>query len=220
MNCRNEITEKTANRLTLIRETPKRTKSRNKIGLFKCECGVVKEIVISKVRAGETKSCGCLAIEVSKAKGRGKTHGMTGSPEYTAWKGMWRRCNSKSDAMAKVYRNRGISVCSRWDSFEAFYLDMGDRPSDIHSIDRISNDGNYEPGNCRWATWTEQNNNKRDVKKFEFYGENLTIAEWSRVLETKVGRIHSRISRGWTVFEAIFGQKIGPNDRKGKWRYK
>lgn len=89
------------------------------------------------------------------------SHGMTKTPEYRAWASMRQRCANPKSARYDNYGGRGISVCDRWQSFEAFFADMGPRPTSEHSIDRIDNDGNYEPGNCHWATRSEQQQNKR-----------------------------------------------------------
>jgi hypothetical protein len=130
----------------------------------RCDCGVEKIVQRSGLSNGDTKSCGCWLTEVRR---RPKKHGeiMVGKPtaEYTAWQGMKQRCNNPNDKKFKHYGGRGITVCARWlDSYQNFLADMGRRPSADHSIDRYpDNDGNYEPNNCRWATPSEQNFNKR-----------------------------------------------------------
>lgn len=88
------------------------------------------------------------------------THGKSKTPEYIAWQSMKGRCLNEKDMVFKYYGARGIMVCERWTVFENFYADMGPRPEG-HTLDRIDNEGHYEPGNCRWATWTEQSLNKR-----------------------------------------------------------
>jgi hypothetical protein len=96
----------------------------------------------------------------------GKTHGMHNTPEYRTWTGMKERCYNPSADSYKNYGGRGITVCDRWrDDFPAFYADMGPRPSENHSLDRRDTDGNYEPENCRWATRSEQQKNKRPMQR-------------------------------------------------------
>lgn len=88
-------------------------------------------------------------------------HSLVNSPEYYAWNRMRQRCNNSNHERYKDYGGRGITICERWGEFINFYTDMGSRPSDLHSLDRINNDGNYEPSNCRWATDSQQNRNRR-----------------------------------------------------------
>ena len=126
-----------------------------------CDCGTVKSVSGRALRSGLTQSCGCLNKEL--ARSRATTHGGTGTAEYRAWRHMIGRCTDKNDKAFKDYGGRGIEVCDVWrKSFSAFLNHVGVRPSAGHSIDRINNDGNYEPGNVRWATAEIQANNKRN----------------------------------------------------------
>lgn len=134
-----------------------------------CDCGTQVKGNANALREGKTLSCGCLRRENARVNGAiadgsaNITHGLSLRPEYRVWKGMKQRCTpNPSNKAREGYFDRGIRVHPRWlGSFEAFFADMGPRPSAHHSIDRIDNDRGYEPGNCRWATRTQQNRNRR-----------------------------------------------------------
>ena len=129
-----------------------------------CVCGRFKEIIGANLRTGGTKSCGCKGAEIRRAVSM--THGMRQKREYRAWMGLKARCLCPTNKDYRHYGGRGITVCDRWkESFEAFYSDMGDKPTLRHSIDRIDVNGNYEPENCKWSTPKEQAMNKRPRSK-------------------------------------------------------
>ncbi len=147
----------------------------------KCVCGTEKNIVASQVKSGRVKSCGCYGLEL-RAKNL-TTHGKSYSKEYQVWHSMISRCKYEKSDMYKKYGGRGIRVCDRWaNSFELFLLDMGSRPTNKHSIDRIDVNGNYEPSNCRWATIDVQANNRRNNVHIEYMGITLTRSQWARRL--------------------------------------
>ena len=129
----------------------------------KCDCGNTTIVNPGDLKDGKTKSCGCLRAE--KMRESATTHSMVGTSEYTAWGNMKRRCYNEKGKRYKDYGGRGITICASWldqeYGFLNFFRDMGKKPSSKHSIDRIDNDGNYEPSNCRWSTMKDQNNNRR-----------------------------------------------------------
>lgn len=136
--------------------------------LVRCHCGRRFSTSGTLLRSGRSKSCGCgkATACAAAATTHGHSHGKSGlpTPEYVAWQGMIRRCGNPRERCFPRYGGRGIRVCDLWRaSFEAFLADMGPRPSSSHSVDRVNNDGHYEPGNCRWATRREQALNRRNT---------------------------------------------------------
>ena len=211
---------KTIGKLTILRRgSPVPRKShfdrglnRGWMVLCRCECGTEKWILEEHVKNGHTRSCGCVRKQTSSerrykhgdtvaGKGSGKRKC---SVEYNTWSGMKERCYNAASKYYKYYGGRGIELCPRWlESFNNFLADMGRRPSPKHSIDRIDNDGNYEPGNCHWATRLEQAANKRSTRKLTLNGETHHLRDWSSVTGIKRATISNRLFSGWTVEEAL-----------------
>jgi hypothetical protein len=151
--------------LTIVNEVEPLYNKKVRRFLCKCECGNKKIVMLSNLKNGSTKSCGCISKLLTSQ--RSKTHGDSKSPEYKTWKNMKRRCDNPKGNRWMHYGGRGIKVCDRWlHSYENFLNDMGRKPSPQHSIDRIDVNGNYEPSNCRWSTAKEQANNTKRNKKY------------------------------------------------------
>lgn len=164
--------------------------------LVRCDCGTEKSVIGAALRTGSTSSCGCSRSAALSARAR--THGMHASPTYRSWRSMITRCENAAAPDWPRYGGRGICVCERWRSFDAFYADMGERP-DGTSIDRLNVDGNYEPGNCRWATPAEQSNNTRSNRVVTLSGERLTIAQLIKRTGMSPSAVRNRVRRGWSA---------------------
>ncbi len=150
-------------RLTVVERMPPKTNGRGS-WLCLCDCGNETTVITNHLTNGNTKSCGCLHGELFNHL----THGDTRSSEYSSWCAMIARCYNPSHIAYKRYGGRGITICTRWrNSYEVFLADMGRKPSPAHSIDRIDNNGNYTPSNCRWVTASEQNYNRRNFKRHQ-----------------------------------------------------
>lgn len=130
-----------------------------------CQCGTQRIVLANSLLTGKSKSCGCLKDTATSIRMtiHGHARRTQRTPTYTVWKGMHQRCTNPKSSVYKYYGGRGISVCARWDNFENFLADMGERPKGL-SIDRIDNDGDYQPKNCRWATQSMQVSNRRNLK--------------------------------------------------------
>lgn len=168
-----------------------------------CACGVNSVVRGADLRNGTSVSCGCYREEVVTTHGQFIGQRGRQSPEYRAWAMMLNRCTSKKEHLFRYYGGRGIKVCNRWLSFANFFKDMGRRPSAEHSVDRIDNDGDYEPENCRWATDMQQSRNRRSNKWLTHDGVTLCLRDWSRRVGIHYNTIHGRLCCGWTVAEAL-----------------
>ena len=131
-------------------------------------------------------------------------HGHTNpeTPTYASWYNMRQRCEKPNAVGYHLWGGRGIKVCERWQDFRNFLTDMGEKPKG-KTLDRIDNDGNYEPGNCRWATYHEQLQNTRLTRRLTFNGETKTLYDWSKTLGIKCKTLSSRFERGWSPEEIL-----------------
>lgn len=173
-----------------------------------CQCGEQAIIYGSSLRSGATHSCGCLNAEISRVVNT--RHGLAGTPEYTTWKSMKGRCLNPRDHSFSNYGGRGIMICERWLSdFKNFIFDMGPRPSPKHSLDRIDNNGDYEPTNCRWATAKEQSGNMRKSVLVTYEGRTQCVAAWANEFDMKRSTLRGRVLRGWPI-EKAFSQAVRP----------
>lgn len=199
-----DLTGHTFARLTVVSCAGTKTNARGRsVRTWLCRCVCGKEITVptSSLSTGNTKSCGCLALEMAGARLR--THGATYTRAHSAWRMMRARCMYPSVTRYDRYGGRGIKVCDRWqNSFENFLADMGEPPSGM-SLERIDNDGNYEPGNCKWATQTEQCRNRRNSRRLLHEGRDLTVEEWSEVTGIHRRTIMGRIRLGWPVEKVL-----------------
>ncbi len=167
-----------------------------------CACGKARVVNTAELSNGKTRSCGCLHREMSSKQLT--THGLCRTPEYKVWKRMIERCYNPSRNHYEDYGGRGISVCDHWRSSPANFLkDMGPRPTPTHEIDRIDNNGNYEPGNCRWATRKAQNRNRRSNRHLTHNGDTMTVADWSDKIGISQQLIYARLHRGKTIEGAL-----------------
>jgi hypothetical protein len=168
-----------------------------------CACGTIKDVRGPSLRTGNTKSCGCLSRDTVRR--RSTKHGRAKTPEYVVWLGMKQRCSNTKHIGFPQYGARGIRVCERWrDDFAAFLADMGRRPSPAHSLERINNAWDYEPGNVRWATRSEQARNKRNNVLLTLGGETLTMTDWATRLGTTAQVVWTRLNRqGWSIERAL-----------------
>ena len=208
-----DITGQAFGRLTAVR--PLYAKPHKGIfWLCRCSCGNTTIAIGTKLRNGHRISCGC-AKQLHGHAGNHSDKKM--SPTYSSWRSMIARCTQPSNPAFEYYQKRGIAVCDHWRSFENFLADVGERPSKKHSLDRYpNNDGNYEPGNCRWATKQEQANNRITNTYFSYRGQRYTLAELARATGASKETLRARLVRpgGWVVDDAVETPTIPRHLRK------
>ena len=162
-----------------------------------CDCGKTKIAHGSSLRAGNVKSCGCLG-KINRTLAMTK-HNMSRDPLYYIWASMKKRCNNKKTSSYPYYGGRGISVCESWEKFENFLADMGGTWREGLELDRIDNDGNYEPDNCRWVTHIENSNNRSNAKRLETPWGRISIMEAAEKSGIPQQTLRMRIRRGCAI---------------------
>lgn len=173
-----------------------------------CRCGTTKDVRAALLANGRSKSCGCLRRAIGHARGKtSRKHGMNGTPEYMAYHQAKHRCTNPNSKSWDCYGGRGIRFSFM--SFEQFFAELGLRPSPRHSLDRVDNEGHYEPGNIRWATREEQSNNRRKRNKptrqrfVTANGRTMNIRQWAEETGVSENAITKRLGRGWPPEEAV-----------------
>ena len=167
--------------------------------LCRCECGRYTVVTTSNLKCHRATCCRHHAHHVWHGHTAGKV-----SPEYNAYHHMKGRCYNPRISSYSHYGGRGICVCARWlESFENFITDMGPRPDPSYSLDRIDNNGNYEPANCRWASRAEQAHNRRQTRLLNFGGETLSLTVWARKIGIERSSLRERLAKGMSVAQAL-----------------
>lgn len=182
--------------LVAVKRLPNKLPYKQAYWLFKCDCGDDYRQWGYIVWSGRTKSCGCLR-SAQVAAGLHTKHGMTKAPEYRSWTSMKARCLTTTNAAYYQYGGNGIALHRQWvESFEAFFADMGKKPSPKHSLDRINNKRGYFPDNCRWATKTQQVRNRNLTIYVVHLGRKKPLAAWCDELALPYGTVHHRYQTG------------------------
>jgi hypothetical protein len=197
-----DSTEPRFGRLLVI--GPAEVRKGHKRWTCRCDCGAIRVVAQDNLRSGHTLSCGCLnRVRLSQPRKHGHSKRGKKTRAFNAWCLMKQRCLDRNFPSYPRYGGRGITVCERWrDSFENFLADMGEPPPGT-SIDRENNEGNYEPGNCRWATLKEQARNKRSSRLLSLGGRTQCLAAWAEEVGIGVKVLERRVHQGWSHERAL-----------------
>ncbi len=212
-----DLTGQQFGRIVILRRDPSPAETTGAYWICSCDCGNEFSARGSNLTKGDIRSCGCLRRELAAARmtrhGGKKRSGAT--PEYRVWSQMIGRCHTETNESFPDYGARGIIVCERWRSdFAAFLSDMGPRPSLKHTLDRIENDGNYEPGNCRWATRTQQNRNRRVNVTLLLDGALMTLAEAAERCGLAYSAVQARLRDQGLLLHRALGLRA---ERSAEW---
>ena len=211
-----DLTNKKFGHLTVIKMNKERGPSNKVMCTCKCDCGNTVVVMSNSLTTGKTVSCGC--------KIQNKTHGMTNTRIYKIWADMKNRCTNTNNQSYSDYGGRGINICEKWNEFESFYeWSKVSGYSDDLTIDRIDVNGDYEPGNCRWATYKQQNNNKRNNIYIEYDDKLITLTELSTITNINSKTLRERYNKGdrnekliRTVTVKVKGDNNNKNSKKKK----
>lgn len=205
-----ELAGRRFGRLTVVAQAPHSARGAIR---WECVCDCGNRTTVFRSALGRlTNSCGCLEAESRRTVN--VTHGMSHSPEYVVFSSMLDRCNNPNDEAWLNYGGRGIQM--KFASVTEFVDHVGRRPSAKHSIDRIDNDGNYEPGNVRWATAIEQRNNRRDSVLYEFGGVRDNAKGWAARIGIRASSVIYRLNAGWPLEKALTTPATKPTHRTPK----
>ena len=178
------------------------TKRRDRLWECLCMCGKTIVRPGERLKNGQTTSCGCFRDELRPTLRR--IHGMAATKPHNNWMQMIARCEVPTNPNFPRYGGRGIKVCKRWHDFANFWIDMAEGYQPGLSIDRINNNGDYQPGNCRWATAKQQSRNRRSNRVLECRGERKTVVEWAEVAGIEASTIRDRLRKGFQPERAVF----------------
>jgi hypothetical protein len=170
--------------------------------LCRCSCGTQRVVLGPSLLYGRSLSCGCSRSGRGRLDHQNRTHGLSNTPTYNSWLSMRSRCTNRKEGCFRYYGGRGIRVCRRWDKFENFLADMGQRPKGT-LLDRKNNNRNYSPSNCRWVNSTVSMRNRRSCRMILFRGERRCISEWAEIIGISAQTLFSRFRYGWTVNRAL-----------------
>lgn len=197
-----DLMGQTFGRLSVIARAAENRKSGEARWICRCSCGGSRVVPGRNLRSGRTQSCGCIKRE--KLRAERTTHGKCKTPTYKVWCRMINRCYRDKDERFKNYGGRGITVCDRWrQSFSHFLEDMGDRPGEGYSIDRINNDGNYCPENCHWILLKDQASNKSNNRIISGFGEEKYLGGWAKISGIAYYTLRYRLNGGLTLEQAF-----------------
>lgn len=189
----NDLTGQHFGRLTVVSRTENTAAGKARWNVL-CACGTAKVCTAADLRRGSARSCGCLQREGAAA--RQTSHGMSAHPAYAVWASMKRRCNDPAHPAWANYGGRGIQVCNAWDSFPQFWADMRSTYASGLTLDRVDNDAGYCPSNCRWATNTVQNNNRRGTLVLNTPVGPMTVSEAAQRYGLSRSTLHYRYNAG------------------------